>query len=326
MTVRISDVIDPSLFTSRVQVLTEQKSAFISSGAFQRSPQLDAFLAGPGSKIDVHSYRDLDDSDENISSDDPAVKSTHDGIQTQTEETVRLSRNKSWKTMSLARELAHADPANAIANRVAAYKMRKLQACALAVTKGVFANNLANEDDMVLDISGSAYSAGVTNISPSALIDTTTSLGDSSADLDIIVMHSLPFANLQKQELIRTITPANGDPAFSTFIGRRVIVDDALAPESAGVYNTYVFGAGCFQFGLGNPTVPTEVESLPSEGNGHGGQALYHRWESCFHPTGMKYTGGSNPSNAVLETAGSWSRVFNERKAIKMCMLTHRES
>lgn len=340
-TVRISDVIVPEIFAPYAQLMTQEKSRLIRSGAVGVDPRLNANLAGGGLTFNEPYFKDLDDDAENVSSDDPSSDSTPNKIGTAQEIQVRLSRNNSWSSMDLTAALAGADPMQAIANRVSDYWTRRMQAAFVATMKGVFADNAAapggsdthTQNDMIHDISGAGYAAGVTDFSAEAVIDTAVTMGDSMEDLTMIMMHSVVYARAQKNNLIDFIPDAVNGAAVQipTFLGRQVIVDDGM-PNSAGVFDTWLFGAGALQFGAGSPLVPVETFRAPSAGNGGGQDTLYNRVEWCFHPVGYAYAGtaaNGGPSNASsannLAHADSWSRRFNERKQIKIAKLISRE-
>ena len=75
------------------------------------------------------------------------------------------------------------------------------------------------------------------------------------------------------------------------------------------------------------------VERKEAAGLGGGQDILYDRVEWCLHPVGHAYIGTppvGGPSNATtannLANAGSWRRVFTERKQIKIARLITRES
>jgi len=337
-TVRVADVIVPEIFTPYVQILTEEKSRLIRSGAVMRDPALDAFLAGGGLTQNAPSWRDLDNDADNVSSDDPAATSTPNKIGTANEIVVRLSRNQSWKTADLTSALAGSDPATAIANRVSDYWVRRLQAMYVASMKGVFADNAAapagtehTQNDMTHDVSGGGYVDGVTNFSAEAFIDAAVTMGDSMNDLGIVFVHSIVFARMQKNNMIDMVPDATQTIMIPTFLGREVIVDDGM-PFTGGVFESWLFGAGAVRLGMGSPKVPTETDRLPAEGNGAGTEVLYNRTEWCVHPVGHKYAGtpaDGGPSNAStsnnLANAGSWQRVYSERKQIKIARLITRE-
>lgn len=347
--VKIADIVVPEIFTPYVQQLTEEKARLVQSGVVARDPAIDNLLAGGGLTFNVPSFRDLDNDEDNVSSDNEAVTATPNKIQSSTEVSVRLSRNQSWSSMDLATALAGADPLQAIASRVSAYWERRLQAVFVATLQGVFADNAAaptggdthTQNDMTNDISGGVFVPGVTDFSAEAFIDTAVTMGDSMDDLVAIMVHSVVFARMQKNNLIDFIPDSNGVVNIPTFHGRRVIIDDGLpnpagvgaAQTAAGIFHSWLLGQDAIRWGVGNPRVPTEVDRVPAAGNGAGQELLFSRIEWTMHPIGNAYIGtspGGGPSNATtvnnLANAGSWSRVFPERKQIRIARLISRES
>jgi len=344
MTTRISDVVVPEIFTPYAQQLTMEKSRLIRSGAIVVDESLNGALAGGGLTFNEPSFKDLDNDEENVSSDDPAVDSTPNKIGTATEIQVRLSRNNSWSSMDLTADLAGADPMQAIANRVSDYWVRRQQAAFVATLNGVFADNAAapagadthTANDMTHDLStlnAGAFQDGVTNFSAEAFIDATATMGDSMEDLTLVMMHSLVYARALKNNLIDFIVDSVNDQAIRipTFLGREVIVDDGVT-RAAGVFNTWLFGRGAIRAGVGSPKVPTEVDRKASAGNGGGQDVLHNRVEWIMHPVGHAFIAApasGGPSNAStagnLAHADSWRRVFPERKQIKIARLITRE-
>lgn len=350
--VRVADVVVPEIFAPYVQTLTEQKTALIDSGVVVRDEALDGFLAGGGRTFNAPSWRDTDDDSnilaDRVSSDDPAQIAVPNKIQTNQEIAARLSRNQSWKSMDLTAALAGSDPSNAIANRVAAYWRRRLQAVFVATWQGIFADNAqvtpnddprvgitnnAAQDDLTVDISGGGFVAGVTDFSAEAFIDAITTAGDSQGDFVAVMMHSIVFSKAQKNNLIDFVPDStNMDAAdIPTFLGRRVIVDDTM-PNAAGVFDTWIFGASASRWGVGNPKVPAEVERKPEQGNGGGGEELYSRIEWAMHPVGHRWldavvaNSDGGPTNAeIADGTNNWARTFPERKQIKAARLVTRE-
>ena len=345
--VQLADVIVPEVFSPYVQQLTEEKSRIIRCGAVVRDPQLDALLAGGGLTFHSPSFKDLDIDAENVSTDDPNTNSTPNKLGTSQEIQVRLSRNNSWSSMDLAADLIGADPMQAIANRVSDYWVRRQQLAFIATIKGVFANNATSTDayhvqnDMTQDISGVAYADGVTNFSAESFVDACVTMGDSMDGLRMVMVHSIVYARMLKNNLIDFIPDAinaNATPnagmngqGIPTFLGRMVVIDDGM-PFTSGVFETWLFGAAAVRNGQGSPLVPTEVDRKPAAGNGGGQTVLHNRTEWIIHPVGEAYVGtapAGGPSNAAtsnnLAAAASWRRAFSERKQIKIARLITRE-
>lgn len=336
---RVSDIVVPEIFSPYTQQLTEQKSRIIQSGAIERDPVLDGVLAGGGVTFNEPSYRDLANDADNVAGDDPDTHSAPNKIGASTETQVRLSRNNSWSSMDLAGDLAGSDPMEAIANRVASYWARRLQAAFVATIKGIFANNDLTGDayhdqyDMTHDIKGMSFTDGVTNFSAEAFIDATATMGDSMDTLGMVMVHSVVYARMLKNNLIDFVQDSVNGQAVSipTFLGREVIVDDGV-PFNSGVFDTWLFGANSVRVGTGSPKVPTEVERIASAGNGSGQEVLYNRTEWIIHPVGNAYVGSApigGPGNGSganeLGNSGAWRRVFPERKQIKIARLVTRE-
>lgn len=348
---RVSDVIVPERFTAYVQQLTELKNRLVQAGIMVRSPVLDNFLAGGGLTINIPSFQDLANDDDRVGTDaatdiipedgSGSAPNTHGKARTSQEIAVRLNRNFSWSSMKLAAQLAGADPMASIGARVGNYWQQRQQKVLIAAATGVFADNAqatpngtGTQNDLTVDISGVSYSAGVTDFSADAFIDALTTIGDSEQDLGTVVMHSVVYARAKKNNLIDFVADSTNPDAekIATFLGRRVIVDDSM-PNTSGVFQTWIFGQGAFQYGIGTPDVGTEIERVAKAGQGSGQEILWNRQLWCIHPTGHAYIGtapNGGPSNAAtsnnLAAAGSWSRVYPERKQIKIARLITRES
>jgi len=365
---KVSDVVVPAIFTPYVQQLTEQKARIVQSGILARDPFIDNLLAGGGLTFNVPSFRDLDNDTENVSTDSvadiigltaAAVGGLFSGIpggttlsdsvpkkiQTDTEIAVRLNRNQSWSTARLARALAGADPMSAIAERVAFYWARRLQAAFIATMQGVSKDNGVNDaGDYSNDIVGAAFVDGVTNFSAEAFLDAALTMGDSMEALTGVMVHSVVYNRMQKNNLIDFIPDSEGRITIPTFLGREVIVDDGMPTGTsavrgvgtagvAGVYETWLFGAGAVALGVGSNPDSTEVARQPAAGNGGGQDVLHSRVQWCIHPSGQAYIGtapSGGPSNAAstnnLNIATSWDRRRPERKQIKFARLITRES
>lgn len=347
---QISDVVVPEVFTGYVQQLTEEKTRIIQSGVAVRDPSIDNLLSGGGLTFNIPSWQDLDNDEERTSTDtsvpftDTDLASLSAGvalvpdprkIQSANEVAVRLNRNQSWSTSNLAAALAGSDPMEAIANRVADYWMRRLQAMFIATWQGVIADNDANDSgDYTNDISGVSFSDGVTNFSAEALLDSLLTIGDSQDDLGTLFVHSVVYNRMQKNNLIDFIPDSMGVVRIPTFFGREVIVDDGMV-QASGVYETWIFGQGSCRLGVGTPNLPTELDRKAGGGNGGGQDVLYNRVEWCLHPNGHAWTGSATPdggpsntgtANSDLDEATSWNRVYTERKQIKFARLVTRET
>ncbi|MGL4357078.1 MAG: major capsid protein, partial [Aeromonas popoffii] len=292
------------------------------SGVMVRNEMIDAALAADGDTFTVPFWQDLGDDEANISSDDPLTKSVAKKI-TAGKQTVRKSFiNQSWSSMNLASELAGANAKQAIANRVTEYWARQGTRRLIATMKGVFAAH----SDMMVDISGGTGIAAV--ITRKAVLDATASMGDAMAKFTAIAMHSDVYRKLLADEQIQYVQPAGVSFDMPTYCGLQVVFDDSC-PAAAGVYTSFLLGAGAIGFGMADPKAAkgVEVKSDPDAGNGGGAETLYSRVNMAIHPLGFQWKEaevvGDSPTIAELAKATNWLRVLG-RKAVPLAALKHK--
>lgn len=346
---QIADIVVPEVFTPQTVQRTEEKSRIIRSGVAVRDEFMDGLLQGGGLTFNLPSYKPLDNEDENINTDDAddtykdswasLTNSRPKKIESATEVAVRLSRNQSWSQAQLTTALGTKDPLEAVEELVSDYWALRQQAAFIATMQGIFADNDAAPSgsehvqyDLRNSVSGASFSDGVTNFTSEAFLDTTVTMGDSMESLGLVMVHSVVYNRMQKLQLIDFIPDAiNPNHKIPHYLGREVIVDDGM-PNTGGVFETWLFGAGAIRLGVGSPNNATETGRKPDAGNGAGQDVLYNRVEWMLHPIGHAYSGtpaNGGPSNAAtsnnLAAAGSWARVFPQRKQIKIARLITRE-
>lgn len=322
-TIQISDVVVPSEFTSYVLQNTMEKSALYQSGvAVQNAAMLDQLQAGADS-FSVPHWLDLPNDEANITSDDPAVSATPRKIGTGKQIIRKSALHSSWSAMNLASELSGDNALARIQSRAVVYWDRQIQRRLIASLTGIQADNVANDSgDMQLDIS--ALAGDLAKFSAAAVIDAAGTLGDGMEGLTAIALHSDVYRFALKLDLIATVPSSQGG-LIKTFRGLAVVVDDGL-PVTAGKYTTIMFGPGAVGYGVTAPRIAagTEVENLPSSGNGGGQQILHSRVNLACHPLGFTWKEaavvGDSPTIAELTTATNWDRV-NERKSIPLAFL-----
>ena len=173
-------------------------------------------------------------------------------------------------------------------------------------------------------------------VNGSTFVDACAKLGDRADRLTAVAMHSATEAALRKLDLIDFIPDSEGKAQLRTFQGRRVVVDDNV-PTRAGstdgtVYTSYLFGQGAFakgsamlesnplQGGFGTEGVEIARSALDSD------TLLINRRRYLLHPRGVKFNSasvaGDSPTNAELETASNWTRVW-ENKNVRIVAVTH---
>ena len=310
---KISDVIVPEVFNPYVVKRTMELSALYNSGIISNNPELDRLASSGGSTINMPYWEDLNGDDE-VLSDDGAL--TPAKITAGQDIAVLLMRGKAWSANDLAKALSGDDPMAAIADLVAEYWARRMQATAIKLLDGAFAaNNMTNK---VLDISNLGDDKA--KINGETFLDALQLMGDAKDKLTGVIMHSATETQLRKNNLIQTELDSNNKP-ISLFMEKRVIIDDSC-PVSTGTYTTYLFGEGAIGLGNGGAPVPTETDRDSLAGD----DILINRKHYILHPRGVKWIGsaaGSSPTNTELATGTNWSRVY-EDKAIRMVKFVHK--
>ncbi|MBE0487379.1 hypothetical protein [Marinobacter sp.] len=325
-TTQLIDIIEPAKFTDYILQNSMERTALVQAGILARNAVIEAQLNAGADSFTVPFWNDLADDEADIVNDNPATNSTP-GKLTAGKQVVRKSfLHKSWSSMNLASEIAGADALGRIQSRAGAYWDRQLQRRLVGTMNGILADNVASDDgDMLLDISGETGDAA--KFSAAAVIDAAGTLGDQLGSITGIAMHGDLYRAALKADLIEFVRPSEGSLTLPTFRGLVVIQDDAMPKDDvAGTYVTALFGVGAFGYGVSAPRIAagTEVENLPSSGNGGGQQILHSRLNVAVHPAGFKWTETSvvdeSPSLAELAAAANWARVV-ERRAVPLAFL-----
>lgn len=317
MTTKIADVIVPEVFNPYVVQRTMELSALVQSGIVQNLPEFDVLASAAARTVNMPFWQDLTGDDELLDDQNPLTPGKIEAAQ---DEAVILRRGRAWGANDLAANLAGDDPMKAIADLVAAYWARRMQAILVAKLKGAMGAVTTNVHDIT--------SATKDAIEGETFVDAAQKLGDAKEQLTGVLMHSATEASLAKQDLIETERDSEGKVVMKTFMGKSVIVDDGCPVAANGEdYTTYLFGPGAIAYGNGNPVgfVPTEVARDGLAGEDY----LINRKTLILHPRGIRWTPGAgvpagvSPSNAELAAAANWTRVY-EAKAIRIVAFVHK--
>ena len=330
--VRLSDIIEPAVFLDYMAQDTMEKTAFWQSGVIATNPVLVAKANSGGRVVDVPFWKDLSNTEPNISTDNPATLSSPDKIDTGKQVARIAYLNKSWSATDLASEIAGSNAMQRIAARVSTYWERAYQTRLLAMVRGLYADNVAgNSGDMVFNAARqTSGSAAVENgFTRSNFTSAAFTLGDAFENTGVIAVHSVIYKRMVDNDDIDFVADSSGNMTIPTYLGRRIVIDDGMPVVSNGTsglleYTTVLFGAGAVGMGEGSPLVPVEVEREAAQGNGAGVEVLFNRKTLLMHPSGYAFTSASvaseSPTNAELLAAANWTRVY-ERKAVPICFL-----
>lgn len=329
---KIANVIVPEVFNPYVVQRSTDLARFYLGGIISNNPELDALATEGGKLINMPFWDDLTGDDEVL---DDNGSLTVNNIGSGKDVAALLMRGKAWGVNDLAKALSGDDPMMHIANLVADFWARKYRNVAVSSLRGIIADNVANNTgDMVIDIHG-ATNADVTvdtKFSADAFIDGQATFGDSIGGLVGIGFHPNVYHALKKLDKTSFEKESQGDAEIETYRGLRIIVDrnipftpaaGAVATDAAAQYTTYLYGTGAMGLGQGAAPVPSETDrdSLAGE------DILITRSHFIMHPRGVAFQSsavvGKSPTNAELENAANWSRVYQRENVRVAAIITN---
>lgn len=289
---RISDVIVPEVFGPYMLTETKEKADIFQSGLVVDNGEMAAKLAGGGTTFQSPAWNDLsDDRGSDIASDDPAEVSVPDKLTGFKMQARRQFRTKSWSAADLAGELAGDDPMSRILSRVSAWWARDLNRITVATLNGVVNANVAKNGGDMVYVAGVGVGGSTTptaDLDATVILDAKQTMGDESDALQILMVHSQVYTNLQKHNLIDFIPASDSKIMIPYYLGYRLMQSDRCPVTSLGgsdyAFTSYLSAPGVLAFGESAPDVPVEVDRYPDQGNGAGVEALFTRRQFALQP------------------------------------------
>ncbi|MEX0380460.1 major capsid protein [Leuconostoc sp. MS02] len=314
---QIIDTITPEVFNQYMEQYSTANSAFIQSGVAVADARVAANISAGGTLVNMPFWNDLSGEDEVL--EDGEKELSTGKITAGQDIAAVMYRGRGWSVNELAAVLSGADPMGSLMNKIGAYWVRQEQKVLTSTLAGLLATDgaLTTADHQHLNATSAAIDA-------SAVLDTKQLLGDASDKLSMLVMHSAVYTDLQKQNLIQFIPASQSQIQIPTYLGYRVVVDDALSPID-GSYTTYLLAGGSFGR---NTAAPSELTTFEKDRNAAAGNdRVFTRRAFTMHPYGVKFksasVAGVTPSNAELATVGNWEAVY-DTKNIGIVALKHK--
>lgn len=312
---RIADVIQPEVFTDYTVERTMELSNLIQSGIAENNSEFDTLASGPNTLINMPYWEDLTGEPEVM---EDVGETTPGKIAANKDVARKLAFVKSYGANALSAMLSGDDPMGAIADLFAAYWTRQYQQILLSTLDGVFAaSNMAEKvHDITAELDDKALISGRT------FVDAVQVMGDAKDLLTGVMMHSAVEAYLVKNDLIEYKEDSKGNIRIPYFMGKRVIVDDAMTFDSGtGAAVAYLFGQGAIAWGNGSHPDIQQTEVVRKGLSLAGEDILVNRRLSILHPRGVKWTentvAGTFPKFTELENGLNFERVY-EPKAVRI--------
>lgn len=319
----ISDIVIPEVYNDYFLENSIYKSALWRAGIVASDPRMNGLLQGGAEVFNLPFWKSNDVVGADAAPVDEDTTLTPAAIGTGQMVARRHFREKAFGQNDVAAVLAGEAPVDQMIDLTERFWNRNYQAILFNSIRGVIDDNDSNDsDDMINDITGDTDDT----INSGAVIDTISLFGDADEDLTALGMHSIPYNNLRKDNLI-DFTPDNAQNiGWGTYLGKSVIVDDSLL-ISGPEYWTVLFKPGAFAFSedlTSGLYEPTEVERNP---NYSGGQSVYYtRRVFLIHPFGFAWSddgspGADFPTDAELRDGGNWDRVVSDVKNVGFAVL-----
>ena len=310
----IANIVVPKIFSPYVVERSTTLSNILSSGIAQRTPAYDEFAGAKGKLFEMPYFNDLT-GDAEVLADGSAL--TINNITAEQETAVKFMRGKAWGATDLASAVAGEDIMASIGDMVAAYWARSVQTTLMNIIGALFH-----------DSAGSIWSThvndqGATDITSSFVVDTMQLLGDNASSLTTMIVHSATYAKLQKDSLITFVRDADNNIMFSTYLGKRLIIDDQCPTSGSGgttEYRSFLFGDGAFAYGVGTIDNATEVDRDTLKGE----DILINRQHFILHPRGLKFVGsvaGASPTDGEVGAGGDWTQVWDDQNIKMVCLI-----
>lgn len=329
---RLTNVVIPEIFTGYTVEQSIYKSRLFLSNVIEQNAGISQLLSGGGTTFNLPFWQDVAGTSGDIPSE--TVATTINNMAAKAQVFRRQTRNKAWGSNDLASVFAGSDPLDALQTMVIDYWAQALDKVTIASAQGVIADNIANDaGDLVLNISAASGAAAVFN--SDAVIEAQAKLGENGTvgrsdlnggDFVAIAVHPAVYALMRKQNAIEFMPVGDQQRPTAFYMGMQVIVDRNM-PVTTGAYDTYIFKANAFQFGVSTfGYEATELDRIA--GTGFGVDVLYTRRVFGIHPVGFAWeedtvTGDISPSDANLALAANWDRVYQAENA-RMVMLRSR--
>ena len=310
---KIADVIVPEVYNPYMIQKTVELNKFIASGIATKDPDIQfpnmSRKVKGGKTVHIPFWKsliDAENADDEIMSDTdaPEINNIEAG---ESVAAINL-RVKVWGANDLAGYFAGSDPMLAIANMNGGYWANRQQRVLLATLAGITDKTAGALKDHVLDVSGESGGASV--LTSEQMIDAMYLMGDHVSELGGIACNSATMAKLVKLNLIDTIRDAESKIEYKYYMGKPVIVDDAIK-ATAGAHPIYFFGNGSIAYNEDTEGIElTETDRDKVGGN----DILVSRRAFVMHTRGLAWVGtaaSTTPSNAELATPANWTLADN---------------
>lgn len=245
-----------------------------------------------------------------------------------------LLRGDAWGIDNIVNIIAKKDPIGELMRQLSNTVSKAVQASALSSIVGAMASALASSHSTGMDFAGAS-------ITYPAVLQAKQKLGDAQMKLVAGIANSKVVNDAVQLNIAEFVSGSVGNDSarsgsLATLAGMNMSMDDALT-ISTDYYNTYLCGLGAVGYKFGNwvrrksdgsgqivnTNNKVDVEFARDPYTGGGIDILIFRMKYLVFLFGLQYddTGGANPTDTVLATGSSWTKVADDNRKIKLVQL-----
>ncbi len=317
-TTKLADIVGHQEFTKFFNQQMIEKSVLIQSGIAAPDPVIAAKVAEgsglEGKTLDMPYLESLDGAgDSEVPVEETGA--TAEKISSGNDVAVVQLRRKKFGVTDIVRIMRSVDPMAEIVNQQVSYWNKQNQKMFLSIIKGIFAANAANNDaDMILDLT-EATTDSAKLLTKDSIMLAAQLLGDRKGDLTAVAMPSVVETYLAGLDTNAGLYRASEGPAsLAKYNGRDILVDDSVPYDATTKTATiYLFGKAAVAYNPLPCPHPFEIERDSDKAVDY-----IHAWvREIIHLRGWKWQGtsaGLAPTNAELEDATAWSRVWAKKR------------
>lgn len=309
------------------------KLGLLTAGAMQSVPDNIVSSTDKGYTVSIPHWNTISGDADVIST---SLTTTVNALATYKDIGVWCEREKAWGAEQIVKVVSGGDPTAEIAKQLANYLAVELHKQAVNTISGVFSVELATTHS-----TGSTY-AGAT-INNDGILAAKQKLGDNQDMLTIALMNSKVYQDALRDGMITNPIMNVANEQYRTgMVGKLLGMDATMTDKftaTSSVYPSYFCAPGSVIYKFRERTSMAQSNAnltrivagdLVAELELHrvaltnGGQdVLILRWSSLTHVPGVQFDGTvtSNPTNAQLATASSWTKVATDDKLIRIVEL-----
>lgn len=333
-TTKLADIVGHQEFTKFFNQQMIEKSVLIQSGIAAPDPIIAAKVAAgsglEGKTLDMPFLESLDGAgDSEVPVEETGA--TAEKISSGNDVAVVQFRRKKFGVTDIAQIMRSADPLAEIINQQVPYWNKQNQKMFLSIIKGIFAANARKagtnatendtngylngcDGDMILDLTA-ATTDSAQLLTKDSIMLAAQLLGDRKADLTAVAMPSVVETYLAGLDTNAGLYRASEGPSsLAKYNGRDILVDDTVPYDATTKTATiYLFGKGAVAYNPLPCPHPFEIERDSDKAADY-----IHAWvREIIHLRGWAWQGtsaGLAPTNAELEAAGAWKRVWAKKR------------